>query len=103
VQRADVRVVQCRGGARFLFEAAATVGMGREIRRKHFDRDRATQTGVAGLVDLPHAAGADERLDLVRPEKRARFQWRRAWSPPGRWEKCLARRPASQQRLDLAP
>ena len=42
------------------------------------DGDGAVQAGVAGLVDLTHAARADEREDLVRAELYSCFQGHRS-------------------------
>ena len=42
--------------------------------RSSLSATRRSEPGVARLVDLPHAAGADERLHFVRAEHRARGQ-----------------------------
>ena len=43
-------------------------GSPRDVGGQDLDGDRAIEAGVAGLVDLAHAAGADRGLDFVRPE-----------------------------------
>ena len=56
-----------RGGELgFLDEPAAPLGIGDELGRQDFQRDEAVQPLVARLVDLAHAAGAEQRADLVR-------------------------------------
>ncbi len=40
---------------------------------EHLDGDGAVQAGVTGFVDLPHAARADGREDLVGAERGAGF------------------------------
>jgi len=42
-----------------------------DVGGEDFDGDAAVEAGVAGPVDLAHAAGADSGLDLVRPQSRA--------------------------------
>ena len=71
VQRADVRVVQPGDGLGLALEAGTAVGVGAELGRQDLDGDAAIEAGVAGLVDLAHAARADGGLDLVGPEARA--------------------------------
>jgi hypothetical protein len=72
VEDADVRVVECRDRARFLLESASSVRIGCCAVRQHLDGDGSPQSRVVGPVDLAHAALADRRGDLVRPEARAR-------------------------------
>ena len=68
VDRADVRIVQRGDDARLLLEAPARFGVGGQRAGQDLDGDRAIEPGVAGAIDLTHAAGADRRGDLVRPE-----------------------------------
>ena len=42
---------------------------------QHPDGDGAVQTGIAGLIDLPHAARAERGLDLVGAEGGASGEW----------------------------
>src|SRR5262249_59544630 len=51
------------GGARGR-EGDPPVGVGGNVVREHLDRDRAFEAGVAGLVDLPHAAASQEADDF---------------------------------------
>ena len=71
VERADVRMIERGDALRFALEARPELGIGREGGRQHLDGDGALEAGVAGLVDLAHAAGADGADDLVRSEARA--------------------------------
>ena len=48
------------------------------LRGQHLEGDVALQTGVAGAVDLAHAAGSEETGDLIRPK-------------PGPWASGTAR------------
>ncbi len=93
VDRENARVIQGRGGARLLLEAAQPVRIIGEGPRQDLHRDVPLQPNVAGPVDLSHAARADRRDDLVRSEpgtggkahfSRARGGWYRRKSPGGR-------------------
>ena len=64
----DVGVVQGRGRAGFLLEAAQAIGIAGPERRQHLDRDIAVEPRVARPVDVAHASGAEGREDLVRTE-----------------------------------
>ena len=55
---------------------AANAGSADRSGIEYFDRDGAAQPCVGGGIHLAHAAGADERLDAVRPEQRADRQLR---------------------------
>ena len=70
VQRADVRVGELRDGARFQVEARAELRIGRQRLGQDFHRDEPIEPGVAGFVDLAHAAGAERAEDFVRSETR---------------------------------
>ena len=58
VERADVRMAQLRDRLRFALEPCCPRDRPRDA-RQDLDGDRAIQAGVARLVDLAHAAGAD--------------------------------------------
>ena len=75
VEGADVRVIE--GGDRpgFVLEARAEMWLGRQRGREHFDGDDAVEPGVAGPIDLAHAAGSYQRFQQVGSEARARGQW----------------------------
>ena len=70
----DVRVVERRGGARFLHEAPTPLWIRRRVCRQQFDRDAAPQACVHRGVDDAHAAGAERAGDLVGAETGARFE-----------------------------
>ena len=71
MQRADVRVTQAGDGLRLALEARAAVRVGAELGREDLDGDGAVEAGVAGLVDLAHAACPDGGLDLGTGPRRA--------------------------------
>ena len=68
----DVRVIERRGGAGFLLEAAQTVGITGELGGQHLDRDLATESRVFCQIDLAHSAGAELRDNLIMIEACAR-------------------------------
>ena len=61
-------MIQCGRGARFLLEAAQTVGIGGKAARQHFDGDIAPQPRIARAIHFAHPAGSDEGDDFVRAE-----------------------------------
>jgi hypothetical protein len=66
VDGADVRIVERRNRARFVFEALSRLGIVGQRPNQHFDRDRPVEPRVARAVDLPHPARAKRRQNLVR-------------------------------------
>ena len=62
------RVIECGRRPRFLLEPAQVVAIGDEYRRNDLDRDYTSETGIAGVVHLAHAALAQQAIDLVRSE-----------------------------------
>jgi hypothetical protein len=46
-------------------EARADLGARREVLRQHLHGDVPAETGVAGAVDLAHAAGPEGLEDLI--------------------------------------
>ena len=74
VQRADMWVVQARDGLRLALEPLLEIGVTGDVLGQDLDGDGAVQAGVAGFVDLTHAARADLTqggLDLVGAERGA--------------------------------
>jgi hypothetical protein len=69
----DVRVVDERRGARFLREPRQALGIRRDTRGENLQRDQSTEAGVARAVDVAHAAGGEEAIDLVGPQPVTRF------------------------------
>ena len=59
----DVRVVQGRQQLRFSLEPRDALLVGGELFRQHFDRNVTIELGVAGFVDLAHAARTDGSFD----------------------------------------
>ena len=74
----DVRVVQRRSRARFLFEPMQAIDVCRECGGQYLDRYVTAQPRIPCAVHLAHAACADCAHDLVRPEASARLQ--RQWN-----------------------
>jgi hypothetical protein len=74
VDRADARIVQRGDGARFLLDAVAGFGVGRERAGEHFDRDVAIEARVSRSVHFAHAARAKRRDDFVGTKTRPRFE-----------------------------
>ena len=51
-------MIERREQTRFASEARAALRIGREVLGQDLDRDVAIEPGVAGAIDLAHAAGA---------------------------------------------
>src|SRR2546422_11257866 len=64
----DVGMVERGQSSRFLLEPTQTVGIGGVRGGQHLDRDLAAEPGIAGAIDLPHAAGTEGCQNLVRAE-----------------------------------
>ena len=71
IDRADVRMVEGRGGPRFANEPRARVRVGRRLGGEQFERDVPAQLRIVGQVDFAHAACAEPRADLVATEPHA--------------------------------
>ena len=65
INRADVRVIQRRGCARFALKSFERRAIFRESFRQKLQRHLAAQLGVFGLVDHTHAAAAELFEDHV--------------------------------------
>src|SRR5262249_42316282 len=65
VNREDVRVVERRGGAGFLLEAAQAIRIPGELGGQQLDGDLATESRVFGQIDLAHPACAELRYNLI--------------------------------------
>ena len=76
--RDDARMIERRGGLRFLREPRDAIRHARELGRQHLDGDLAMQPRIASAVDLAHGAGANAIDDLVRTEPSAGKQSHRA-------------------------
>ena len=59
---------------RFAPESGEPLRIGREERRKDFERDLAIELGIPGAIDLAHTAGPDSREDFVRAQIGRRVQ-----------------------------
>ena len=72
VDRADVRVIQRGEHPRLALEAREAIRVARERAGQDLDRDVAPELRVVRLVHLAHAARAEQRLQLIAAEGRAR-------------------------------
>ena len=61
-------------GPGLALEPPLQVGVQGDMFGQHLDSDGAVQAGVAGLVDLAHAVGAEGGFDLVGAERGAGLQ-----------------------------
>src|SRR5215831_16009466 len=64
----DVRMIERSKDLRFPSEPGDTIGIVREGRRQELQRDVPTELRVLGVVDLAHAAAANQRQDFVSAE-----------------------------------
>ena len=55
----NIGMIERGDGAGFLLETAQAIGIGGEGGRKNFDGDIASETLIAGAVNLAHSASAD--------------------------------------------
>ncbi len=65
VDRANVGMIQGRGGARFAAKALQSLRVLREIIGQELEGDEASKLGVLGFVDDAHAAAAQLLHDAV--------------------------------------
>ncbi len=77
VDRADVGVVQRRGGLRLQEEALLRRGFTDQIRGKNFDGHLPVEPGILRPVDDAHPAPAELGRDLVGTDRRTRNQGHR--------------------------
>lgn len=68
VLRADVRMIERRERLRLPPKPLTEHGVRVDPAREDLDRNGPVQPGVAGLVDLAHAAGASRGKDFVGTE-----------------------------------
>jgi len=110
VNRADVRVVERRGGTRFLSEASHSPQIPREARGQELERDLSLEREVARKIDLPHPASTDPFNDFVVTKPRTGTD--HGFHPHSGNGVCCSRRMLEEvrlnavvreQRLDLAP
>src|SRR5581483_5435315 len=84
----EIRMIQHAGGASFLLEAAKTIAVVREGRRKDLDRDFAAEARITGAVNLTHAPGPERTENLIGanecPSSELHWMCRRLWRKSGR-------------------
>jgi hypothetical protein len=66
IDSGDVRVIECGEHLCLSLEARHAVGIAREQRGQHFQRDVAIQLRIATPVHLAHGARTDQGGDFVR-------------------------------------
>ena len=108
VNRADVRMVEARGGPRLTDQAGTRGRIVEARRREHLDRHVAVEPLVAGAIDLAHPAGANLPDDSVVSQpltcgqrRRGRGQGRHHLERPD-FRQGLRGVGSTQQRFDLA-
>ena len=113
------RVIQRSQYLGFALEAVPQAGVVRDVRGEHLKGDRASQSRIAGAVDLAHAAATDRRHDFIRTQVYPGLKHRLdCHSLPSRrhrhgtTDEAIDRRPFSeiagvsvrhQERLDVVP
>ena len=65
VNTENVGMIERSDGASLLLETPQAVGIGGERGGQNFDGDIASQTLIAGAINLAHAARADQRNEFV--------------------------------------
>src|ERR1035438_9988349 len=70
----NMRMAQGRDRFSLAFKTRFQIRIGRKMGRQDLDGYISTQPGVARTVHFSHAARAQRRLNLVRPEFRARSE-----------------------------
>jgi hypothetical protein len=67
----DAGVLDARDRARLIEEALHRVGVGRDLRMKHLDRDAGLDRRVLGDEHLPHSTAPSPRDDLEMSDRLA--------------------------------
>jgi hypothetical protein len=76
MDRANVRMVQCRCGPGFALKAFERLGIFGDVIGKKFQRDEATELGVLGFVHDSHAAATKLLNDAAVGDDLAEERWR---------------------------
>jgi len=80
MHREDVRVIQRRGGSRFLLKTRQSLRLCRQAGGQDLDGDVPAQAGIVGLIDFTHSARPDWGGNDVWAEPRAGSDHRRETS-----------------------
>ena len=64
----------------FPAEADQAVRISSELVGEDFERDLAAESRIAGPVDSPHSANAEQRLELIHTEAATNCHRRRSWA-----------------------
>jgi hypothetical protein len=68
VDRDEVRMVECRCGARLLDEPLQPIGIARQILPQDLEREVAAKHHVPGEIHLAHPATGDQARDVETPD-----------------------------------
>jgi hypothetical protein len=74
INRRDMRMVQRSQHVRFAFESGQARRIARELRRQDFDSHFPAELGIAGAINLAHAARTERTDYLVMLQTRPRGQ-----------------------------
>src|SRR5262245_19177549 len=92
MNRDDVRMVQCGGGARLALETFDAIAIPGQLGAQDLERDTALKLGIRGQVDLAHSPFAEQGNKPIVSEDGADH----ARSVGLRMDEVKARRPGSQ-------
>ena len=76
-------MAETRDDTGLALEALASLGVRGEVAGQHLDRDGAIEPRVSRPIHLAHAAGTDERRNLVRAKPGLGGEGHRVCSVPG--------------------
>ena len=71
VQRADVGMIQGRGGSGLAFKTADRIGIGSDLVVQELESDKAAETEILGLIDNPHTPAAELLDNAVMGDRAA--------------------------------
>ena len=74
VDRQDVGMIERRGGTSLLKKTADAFRIATELTAQDFERDRASERGINRLVDLAHAAAAQQAVNPIAADGGPRTQ-----------------------------
>src|ERR1041384_6651886 len=104
----DIRVVQCRGGARFLLKSSESLLVVCEERGQQLHGNPSTESCVLRQIDLAHATRAQRREDLINADAATEegielpfFEQRRRILDRGRFQEAGRLVFSGEERFDL--
>ena len=103
VDRQDVGMIERRGGTGLMKKAAEAFRIAAQLTPQDLERHRPSERGIERLVDVAHAAAAEQALNLVAADGRSRIQrhrrlrlYRRGWRCPGTDDQAPEHNPNSK-------